>query len=510
MHNKEIRMGCWLELSNYLNANFFKHYSFDFWNTIAFSNPKFKKARAEYIYNYFDKEFSEEKIDNAFSIVGKSYNSAIENGGETLTINKLYFRVFENIGAKMAFDLEIIKKSIFELFLDYPPIVCEDFIKLLDLIKDSNITLSITSNTTFIPGSVIEKFLDNIQLLNNFSFCVFSDNVLVAKPNQKIFDIILDFLNTRRNSANTVIHIGDNYRADYLGAKYSGLSSFYLDCNYYLANSRNALHVINDIDNFKFSSIEYSKFKFGDSLIAKKYGDELFKYFENYQLPELIVKHVDFLIYSSPYAQIPTSSYYLTQAFLEAFTRYLKINKYTDVNVRLSKIQRSQTYITDYGALSAEERFSLIKNDTYDLVDYPSKEQVCIFIDDISITGTHQRVVEKLLMESGVDAIFLFLYYAKLSNSEICPSFENRLNYAYVTDVSKLMEIVLSDSYKITTRTSKYVLSLQNEELLNFINLIKQNKKHNILTELVNMSNANGYNKIELYSLNLETIKRSI
>lgn len=510
MHNKEISVGCWLELSNYLNGNFFKHYSFDFWNTIAFSNPKFKKARTEYIYNYFDKEFIEEKIDNAFSIVGKSYNSAIENGGETLTINELYFKVFENIGAKMTFDLEIIKRTIFELFLDYPPIVCENFIKLLDLIKYSNITLSITSNTTFIPGSVIEKFLDSIQLLNNFSFCVFSDNVQVAKPNQKIFDIILDFLNTRRNSANNVIHIGDNYRADYLGAKYSGLSAFYLDCNCFLTNSRNALHVISDKDNITFSPLEYSKFKFGDSVIANRYGNELFRYFEKYYLPELINKPANFLIYSSPYAEIPTSSFYLTQAFFKAFKRYLDLNGCEDVNVRISKIQRSQSYVTDYGSLNAEERYSLIKNDTYELVNIPAEGEVCVFIDDISITGTHQRVVEKLLMEIGISTIYLFLYYAKLSNSEICPSFENRLNYAYVTDLSKLMEIVLSDSYKITTRTTKYILSLQNEDLINFINHMKQNEKHNILTELVEMSKANEYNKIELYSLNLETIIQCI
>ena len=79
----------------------------------------------------------------------------------------------------------------------------------------------------------------------------------------------------------------------------------------------------------------------------------------------------------------------------------------------------------------AEERFNLIKNDTYELLNIPAVEDICIFIDDISITGTHQRVVEKLLKDNFIETKSLFLYYAKLSNSAICPSFENHLNYSF-------------------------------------------------------------------------------
>jgi len=82
---------------------------------------------------------------------------------------------------------------------------------------------------------------------------------------------------------------------------------------------------------------------------------------------------------------------------------------------------RCQTYTEDYGALSAEERFNLIKNDTYKLITVPAKDDLCIFIDDISITGTHQRVVEDLLDSSGIETNSFFLYFAKLSNSDVCP-----------------------------------------------------------------------------------------
>lgn len=510
MKQNEVINKKWLELSNYLSADNFKHISFDFWNTLAFSNPKFKKERTEYIYNLLNYKYNKELINKAFSIVGGDYNSSLDNGGKCLTVNELYLKVFEYIGVHQNFDLEIIKSAIFELFLKYPPSISENFIKFLGLVDHEKITLSITSNTAFIPGFIIEKFLNQIGIRDNFSFCLFSDHVQVAKPNKKIFDIVLDLLNNKIQATNDVIHIGDNYKADYLGAKHSGLSAFYIDGNPPLINLRHALHVIKDINSVPFSPLEYSKFKFGDSHIAKNFGVELFNYFEKYHLSELITKHFNFLIYSSPYFQIPTSSYYLTQSFYAAFSDYLDKNQIKEVNLRFCKIRRCHTYTEDYGALNAEERFNLIKNDTYEFVNIPSKDDICIFIDDISITGTHQRVVEKLLDDCSIKTNSLFLYFAKLSNPEVCPSFENELNYSFVSNVTRLANIILSDSYKITTRTAKYILSLQKKDLEYLIGEIKWHKKHSILKELVNMSDANEYNKTKLYKQNLKILKRCV
>lgn len=200
----------------------------------------------------------------------------------------------------------------------------------------------------------------------------------------------------------------------------------------------------------------------------------------------------------------------MTQSFYTAFSDYLKENQFKNANVRFCKIKRCQTYTDDYGALSAEARFNLIKNDTYDFVNIPSADDVCIFIDDISITGTHQRVVEKLMDESFIETNSIFLYYAKLSNPEVCPSFENYLNYSFTSDVIKLMDVILSDSYKITTRTTKYILSLQPKDLEYLISEIKKRDKNSILNELVDMSYANEYNNIELYNQNLKILKQCI
>jgi len=116
MQQSEVIKNQWVELSNYTDANKHLHYSFDFWNTIAFSNPTFKKERTNFIYEILEGKFKKEIIDEAFSVIGKNYNSSIENNEETLTVNELYLRVFESIGVNQNLDLEIIKEAIFDCF----------------------------------------------------------------------------------------------------------------------------------------------------------------------------------------------------------------------------------------------------------------------------------------------------------------------------------------------------------------------------------------------------------
>jgi hypothetical protein len=216
-----------------------------------------------------------------------------------------------------------------------------------------------------------------------------------------------------------------------------------------------AVHSIVDPEIIPFDPIAYSKFKIGDHSIATNYGKELFLVFKKTMLPQLVANNSNFQIYSSPYDKIPTSSFYMTQIFFSEFNNYLNEKNFNKVTVKLSKIQRTQTYSEDYGALSADERYNLIKNDTYKFLNIPSQNDICIFIDDISITGTHQRIIENLLNPLKKNSNNLFLYYAKLNNINISPTFENNLNYFYVTIIQRLVLIILSNSYKITTRTVK-------------------------------------------------------
>lgn len=510
MISKQINEN-WKAINRYLENKDIKHYSFDFWNTIAYSNPEFKNKRAEIVSDFIKKEISVSEVSTAFAKVGAEYNNHQESGMELLSPLDLLKKIFKGLAPSDCFyDLHDLKVEIDSLFLEYPPELDNNLYSLIERIQYYGKLCSITSNTAFISGDIIRQFLTDAKLLDKFSFCLFSNEVGYGKPSSNIFQLLYRKAKAKNPllSKSQIIHIGDNILADFKGALNFGLKSFHFKLKQNNLHEKYAVHSINDTAIIPFNKEEYSKFKFGDSHIALKYGIELFEYFRNSLLPVLIAKHKNFLIYSSPYAQIPTSSYYMTQAFYSVFSDHLKNTQIKNITVKFCKIKRCQTYTEDYGALSAEARFNLIKDDTYKFVDIPTLNDVCIFIDDISITGTHQRVIEKLLSDGLITTSSIFIYYAKLNNPEICPSFENELNYSFIRDVTNLTEIILSDAYKITTRTTKNILSLPTKDLKYLIGKINQHEKYSILIELVEMSYANEYNNIELYRENLKILKQ--
>lgn len=276
-----------------------------------------------------------------------------------------------------------------------------------------------------------------------------------------------------------------------------------------LENARHAIHRIESHENITFNAEDYSKFKFGDFVLAKEMGANLFEYFKANFSDEFERKANSFLIYSSPYDQIPTSSYYMAEAFFEAFDSHIKVNGHSALSIKLAKIKRNQTYSTDYGALSAADRYNLISRDTYQLVDKPTIETTCVFIDDISVTGSHQRVVENTLNESACTCRCIFLYYAKVT-SGICPSIENDLNYAYINCYSRFQNLLFSPQFKPTTRSIKYILSLNLMNLSLLRNEFRKQKRMAFLKAIVQLSYANKYNLMKEYQTNLHHLENEL
>jgi len=263
-----------------------------------------------------------------------------------------------------------------------------------------------------------------------------------------------------------------------------------------------SLHKIADKNNCPFSEAEYSKFKFGDSGIAEKFAEELFEGFiQKHQ--DLILAHDEIVILPSPYHSIPTASNYLSLYFKIRMNAYLYENNKKALSE--SKIYRNQTYTTDYGNLNFEDRVKLISNDTYYIDPNYINRKLCLFIDDIKITGSHEVTVKKILQEYDVKGEFVFLYYAELINKDIHPNIENYYNYFFVKDTDSLSAIMNADSFVFNTRTVKYILKLDREDLLQLLDKI--NPK--LLMQLFNLAVSNNYHTIEDYKENLEYINQS-
>lgn len=268
-------------------------------------------------------------------------------------------------------------------------------------------------------------------------------------------------------------------------------------------NLNYSLYKITDQHNCPFSESEYSKFKFGDSALAKKFADELFEGFIS-EHKELILSHNEVVILPSPYHSIPTASNYLSFHFKTRMNAFLyEHHKKALVE---SKIYRNQTYTTDYGNLDYNERVRLIANDTYYIDRNFINGKLCLFMDDIKITGSHEHIVKKILAQYNVEGNFVFMYFAELLNKDIHPNIENYYNYFYVKDVESLSKIINADSFVFNTRTVKYILKLERSELISLMEKVEAP----LFEQLFHLAVSNNYHTIADYQENLSYINQSI
>ncbi|RZJ65773.1 MAG: hypothetical protein EOO45_16510 [Flavobacterium sp.] len=264
-----------------------------------------------------------------------------------------------------------------------------------------------------------------------------------------------------------------------------------------------SLHKITDKNNCPFCESEYSKFKFGDSLMAEKFANELFDGFIA-QYKELILSHDEIVILPSPYHSIPTASNYLSFYFKTRMNTFLY--EHNRKALAESKIYRNQTYTTDYGNLDYSERVKLIANDTYYIDRNYINGKLCLFIDDVKITGSHEHIVKKILDQYDVQGNFVFMYYGELVNKDIHPNIENYYNYYFVKDVESLSSIINSQSFVFNTRTVKYILKLDENELMSLMKKIAPAQ----LEQLFHLAVSNNYHTIDDYRENLKFINQSL
>uniref|UniRef100_UPI00404B6A8A phosphoribosyltransferase family protein n=1 Tax=Flavobacterium sp. TaxID=239 RepID=UPI00404B6A8A len=261
-----------------------------------------------------------------------------------------------------------------------------------------------------------------------------------------------------------------------------------------------SLHKITDEKVCPFDANEYSWFKFGDKHYAEKFAVALFEGFIA-EHRDLLLSKDEIVILPSPYLSIPTASNFLCFYFKKCLNNFLfEHQKKASIE---SKIYRNQTYVTDYGNLNFEERVKLIANDTYYLDKNFINNKLCIFVDDIKITGSHEHTVNKILDQYGVTGDFVFVYFAQLINKDIHPRIENHYNYYAVKNVEDIVDIINRKSFQFNTRITKYILNL-NEEQFKFLT---DHISHEKQKELFHLSISNNYHQINEYQNNIDTIR---
>lgn len=261
-----------------------------------------------------------------------------------------------------------------------------------------------------------------------------------------------------------------------------------------------SLHKIYQKENCPFDESEYSKFKFGNTLYAQKFAKELFTGFSKL-FKELLLQQSEIVLLPSPYCSIPTASNFLCSHFKELLNRFLfENNKGACIE---GKIYRNQTYVEDYGNMDFEQRLDLISNDTYYIDNKFIENKCCIFIDDIKITGSHEKTIDKILEQFNIKGKFIFLYYAELINKAIHPNIENHYNYFTIKEVDDIIEILKNEYFRYNTRIVKYILLMNRDDFY----LTIQNISADLQNRLLDLAISNNYHRIDEYKTNIKNLK---
>nr|WP_297166228.1 phosphoribosyltransferase family protein [uncultured Dysgonomonas sp.] len=261
--------------------------------------------------------------------------------------------------------------------------------------------------------------------------------------------------------------------------------------------------LIDNENEFGFSPIDYSKFKYGAINIAREFGYLLADRF----IENCFKDHYDgrqIVVLPSAYSYIPTASFFMKVFFVEKLNLFLYKNGYPIVQE--TKINRTVTYREDYGEMSAEDRYNLISGDSFHVDKVYIEGKQLLFLDDIKITGTHERIIIKMLNDEQIANDCYMLYFAELINSNISPKFENYLNNYFVKDLEKVDYIIKNEDFIFNTRVVKYILNANPEDFKAFINNQTPDFKRDILFQAI----GNEYFKFENYLDNIDMLMNNI
>jgi len=209
------------------------HFSFDLWLTLIKSHPEFKTKRVGLFSSFFNVDKPIEEVAKAVKYYDDLCNTINEVIGGNVDTFEIYLLILNSLNV----DIKQLNQDNFkefyqkseDLFLEYKPVVIfKELHNFFDEIKNQGKTINILSNTGFIKGKTMRKFLINENLDQYIDFHIYSDEIKCSKPNPLVFQEVKNQIRNQELQMDQILHIGDNPIADYKGAKDFGFSAHLL------------------------------------------------------------------------------------------------------------------------------------------------------------------------------------------------------------------------------------------------------------------------------------------
>ncbi|SFC70072.1 PRTase ComF-like [Flexibacter flexilis DSM 6793] len=201
-------------------------------------------------------------------------------------------------------------------------------------------------------------------------------------------------------------------------------------------------------DERLFDSALYSRFKYGSGQAAAHYAAQMYEVLRD----KLTQVSGQWLITASAYKYVPTASNAIADAIYALIT-----NNLPAIKIEKIKIRRQRLFASDYGNLDEEQRKNLMRQTDLQIDEEQVKGRNLIVVDDICVTGSHERRIAEMLGKTQVAQVY-FLYVGQC-RPPVVPNVEHRLNHEWMKSVENLLYIIENEYFIINARVCKFLLS---------------------------------------------------
>lgn len=252
-----------------------------------------------------------------------------------------------------------------------------------------------------------------------------------------------------------------------------------------------------DLREAPFDVEDYSCLKFGSDRVARSFGRELADAFFRAHLPFLTANQC--VVIPAPSSTVPVAATLLGRHFRDRLNDLL--SRIGAKPVEWSEIHRDMHYNNNYSELPKEERQKLLTDKgRFVNRDYLTGKQL-IFIDDVSITGTHEDKLIHLMKVKKISCPYMFVAYAKYTGDDA--SIEHRLNHWQIKTANDLVGLAHETGHRCTTRSLRLFIEASESQM----KWMLKTAPLRFLEDVYHACIVKGYNVHEPYMVNFALLR---
>lgn len=214
--------------------------------------------------------------------------------------------------------------------------------------------------------------------------------------------------------------------------------------------------------------VEYSRFKYGDGDVASRYGVEL----ADKIAKQSIVQDGNYAVTSSAYKVAPPASNSMLGTFVQRLQETVP-----QANFEPFKIDRKNLAQGDYALMSVEERENIMERNGLQMpYDFDMSVDGIIALDDILVTGSHERLLHRLFIRSGLSEIPLtYAYILTVEENSTDPRVESAINHCAIRSLSSVAQLSRDTSNFVpNARICKMLVSSSESDIQAFCESIDE------------------------------------